>query len=143
MKTFPNFYLGIGHLFPSEPKGKKSKRKKNHSAGFACLDVNELDDLVEGAQAKATKYATKYAVNVFQGNFLHLITTIKFSKTHSFLKKMYKKIKRGLYATDCGRFHSHGARWLFGSFHKSQLDSDFCNANFHWFVCIQMRVLIG
>ena len=63
-KTFPGFDLGIGHLFPSDP-WKGSKRKKNNI-------VSELDDLVEGAQAKTTKYfATKYAVHVivFQGNF--------------------------------------------------------------------------
>ena len=28
--------------------------------------VGNLDDLVEGAQAKTTKYAKKYAVNVFK-----------------------------------------------------------------------------
>jgi len=28
-----------------------------------------MDDLVEGAQAKATKYATNYSVSVFKGNF--------------------------------------------------------------------------
>ena len=57
--TFPSFDLEIDHLFPSEPR-KESKRKKNNSA---C--VSNLDDLLEGAQAKTTKYATKYAVNVF------------------------------------------------------------------------------
>ena len=66
-KTFASFDLGIDHLFPSDP-WKESKRKKNNSA--LCLDVSELDDLVDGAQAKTTKYvATKYAVIVFQGNF--------------------------------------------------------------------------
>ena len=52
-KTFPSF--------DSSPLSlkKESKRKKNNSA---C----NLDDLVRGAQAKITKYATKYAVNVFK-----------------------------------------------------------------------------
>ena len=36
---------------------------------------------------------------------MHLITAIKFSKSHSvFLKKMYNKIKRELYDTDCECF---------------------------------------
>lgn len=63
----PNFDLGSGHLFPSEPKGKK--QRKEESQRFACLYDRELGDLVEGAQAKTTKYAPKYAVNVFQGHF--------------------------------------------------------------------------
>ena len=71
-KTFPSFDrksidLGIDHLFPSEPEERKQKREEQQR--FACLDVSELDDLVEGAQAKTTKYATKYTVNAFQGNF--------------------------------------------------------------------------
>ena len=98
-KTFPSFDLGVAHLFPSEPEEKK--QKKEEPQRFACLDVSELNDLVEGAQAKTTKYATKYAVNVFQDNFLHLFTKIKFSKSHSYFKKMYNKIKHELYATDC------------------------------------------
>ena len=65
-KTFPRFYLGIDHLFPSEPGERKQMKEEQR---FACLDVSKLDDLVEGAQAKTTKYTTKYAVNVFQGNF--------------------------------------------------------------------------
>ena len=70
-KTFPSFDWGIDYLFPSDP-WKESKRKKNNSASHESMlvVVSELDDLVEGAQAKTTKYyATKYAVNVFQGNF--------------------------------------------------------------------------
>ena len=36
---------------------------------------------------------------------MHLITTIKFSPPHTvFLKKLYNKIKRELYATDCECF---------------------------------------
>lgn len=64
-KKFPNFDLGLSFLFPPDPEGKKQKKEQR----FAYLDDRELDDLVEGAQAKTTKYATKYAVNVFQGNF--------------------------------------------------------------------------
>ena len=69
-KTFPSFDLGIDHLFPPDPEERKQKKEEQQR--FACLDVSKLDDLVEGAQAKTTKYATyatKYAVNVFQGNF--------------------------------------------------------------------------
>ena len=63
-KTFPNFDLGIDHLFPSEPEERKQKKEEQQR--FACVDVSKLDDLVEGAQAKTAKYATKYAVNVFK-----------------------------------------------------------------------------
>ena len=63
-KTFPSFDLGIDHLFPSERKQKKEEQQR-----FACLDARKLYDLVEGTHAKTTKYATKYAVNDFQGNF--------------------------------------------------------------------------
>ena len=65
--TFPSFDLGIDQLFSSEPEERK--RKKEEQERFSCLDVSKLDDLVEGTQAKTTKYITKYAVNVFQGNF--------------------------------------------------------------------------
>ena len=41
---FPSFDLGIGHLFP-EPEEKKQKKEELHR--FACLDVSELDDVVE------------------------------------------------------------------------------------------------
>ena len=66
-KNFPNFDLGLSYLFPPDPEGKKQKKEEQQR--FAYLDDRELDDLVEGAQAKTTKYATKYAVKVFQGNF--------------------------------------------------------------------------
>jgi len=65
-KNFPNFDLGLSYLFSPDPEGKKQKKEEQR---FAYLDDRELDDLVEGAQAKTTKYATKYAVNVFQGDF--------------------------------------------------------------------------
>ena len=35
----------------------------------AQLNDDELDDLVEGAQAKSTEYDKNYAVSVFKGNF--------------------------------------------------------------------------
>ena len=66
-KTFPSFDLGIDHLLPSE--SEERNQKKEGQLRFACLEVNKLDDTVEVAQAKTTEYATKYAVNVFQGNF--------------------------------------------------------------------------
>ena len=65
-KTFSSFDLGIDHLFPSEPEQRKQKKEQQR---FACLNVSKLEDLVQGAQAKTTKYATKYAVNAFQCNF--------------------------------------------------------------------------
>ena len=43
----------------------KPKRQKTEETRFAQLNDDELDDLVEGAQAKSTKYATNYAVSVF------------------------------------------------------------------------------
>ena len=45
------------------------EKKKEEPQRFACLDDRELDNLVEEAQAKSTKYSTKYAVNIFQANF--------------------------------------------------------------------------
>ena len=42
-----------------------ARGKKKEPQRFACLDDRELDNLVEEVQAKSTKYA----VNVFQGNF--------------------------------------------------------------------------
>ena len=66
-KTFTSFDLRIDHLFPSDPEERKQKKEEQQR--FARLDVCKLDDLVEGAQAKTTLNATKYAVNVFQGKF--------------------------------------------------------------------------
>ena len=59
-KTFPSFDLGIDHLFPSEPDERKQKKEEQQR--LLVLQTK----LVEGAQAKTTKYATKYAVNVFK-----------------------------------------------------------------------------
>ena len=53
-KTLPSFDLGIDHLFPSEPEERKQQKEEQQR-----LLVLNLDDLVEGTQAKTTKYATK------------------------------------------------------------------------------------
>ena len=58
----PNFSLGLDEYW--KPKQQKSEEKR-----FAQLNDDELDDLVEGVQAKSTQYATNYAVSVFKGNF--------------------------------------------------------------------------
>ena len=61
-KLFEVLIWGLTISSPLSPR-KESKRKKNNAL------VSNLDDLVEGAQAKTTKYATKYAVNVFKVSF--------------------------------------------------------------------------
>ena len=61
-ENFPNFNLGLDEYL-------KPKRQKTEETRFANLNSDDLDDLVEGAQAKSTKYATNYAVSVFKGNF--------------------------------------------------------------------------
>ena len=58
----PNFNLDLDEYL-------KSKQQKTVEKRFAQLNDDELDDFVEGAQAKSTKYATNYAVSVFKGNF--------------------------------------------------------------------------
>ena len=63
--NFPHVDLGLAISFPLGPRGKKQKKEER----FACLDHREPDELVEEAQTKSTKYATKYAGNVFQGDF--------------------------------------------------------------------------
>ena len=63
-EDFPNFNLGLDECLKPKPK-----RQKTEETRFAQLNEDELDDLVEGAQAKSTKYATNYAVSVFKGNF--------------------------------------------------------------------------
>ena len=61
-EDFPNFSLGPDEYL-------KPKRQKTEETRFAQLSDDELDHLIEGAQAKSTKYATNYAVSVFKGNF--------------------------------------------------------------------------
>ena len=63
--NFPNVDLGLAISFPLGPRKEKQKKEER----FACVDDRELDELVEEAQVKSTKYATKYAVNFFEGNF--------------------------------------------------------------------------
>ena len=53
VKKFPKILIEVCLFPPSWTRGKKNKRKKNHSALPASLD-----DLVEGAQVKTTKYTT-------------------------------------------------------------------------------------
>lgn len=38
---------------------------------FATIDQNQQNEIVDNAQAKGTKKATKWAVNVFQGKHKH------------------------------------------------------------------------
>ena len=63
-KNFPNFDRGLPISSPLISKGKKSKIKMNYSV----LSTSP-DDLIDGNEAKTIKYATKYAVNVFQSIF--------------------------------------------------------------------------
>ena len=59
----PNFDFGLD-LDMLEPEPKKIKTEEPR---FASLSDKQLDDLIEGAQSKSTKYATKFAVSVFKG----------------------------------------------------------------------------
>ena len=62
-EDFPSFNLGLDEYL-------KPKRKKTEETRFPeLMNDDDLDDLVEGAQVKSTKYATNYAVSVFKGNF--------------------------------------------------------------------------
>ena len=47
-KTFPNFDLGIDHLFPSEPEERKQKKEEKQR--LACLHVTKLDSLSEDSK---------------------------------------------------------------------------------------------
>ena len=61
-EDFPTFNLGLDEYL-------KPKRQKTEETRFAKLNDDQLDDLVEGALAKSTKYATNYAGSVFKGYF--------------------------------------------------------------------------
>ena len=61
-KDFPNFNLGLDEYL-------KPKLQRTEETRFAQLNDDELDDLVEGAQAKSTEYDKNYVVSVFKGNF--------------------------------------------------------------------------
>ena len=83
-KDFPHFSLGLDEYF------KPKRQKTTEETRFAQLNDDELDDLVEGAQAKSTKYATNYAVSVFKGNF-----SVNFSEIFSTTKEgAPKKLNR-------------------------------------------------
>ena len=88
-KTFPSFDLGIDHLFASEPEERKQKKQEQQRL---LVLVSNLDDLVEGAQAKTTKYATKYAVNVFKVIFAFNYYNKILKITFCFLKKCAIKL---------------------------------------------------
>ena len=60
-RDIPNFNLGLDEYF-------KPRRQKTKETRFAQLNDDELDDLIEGAKAKSTKYGTNY-VSVFKRNF--------------------------------------------------------------------------
>ena len=62
----PNF--DFEKIFEENEETVVANRKKKE--WFASLGEGELDELVDGAEAKSTKYATKYAVSVFKGNNL-------------------------------------------------------------------------
>jgi len=54
MDEIPSFTIEF-----NEPQPKKQR--------FATLHDEQLDEIVESASAKSTKYATTYAVSVFKG----------------------------------------------------------------------------
>ena len=108
-KTFPSSDLGIDHLFPTEPEERKQKKGEQQRFAFAlCIralhsrfalrfDVSKLDHLVDGAQAKTTRYAVNVVKVIFAFYYYNKILKITFC----LLKKMYNKIKRELYAANC------------------------------------------
>ena len=63
-EEIPTFDFGLD-LFEEEAATEPVPKKQR----FVSLQENELDSLVDGAQAKSTKYATKYAVSVFKGEY--------------------------------------------------------------------------
>ena len=75
--------FSFGNWPSSEPEERKQKKKEQQ----------RLKGL-EGAQAKTTKYATKYAVNVFKVIFAFNYYNKIIKITFCFFKKMYNKIKR-------------------------------------------------
>jgi len=61
-KHFPNFQIDLlGGASAEEPPRKKR---------FADLDANQLDKLLDGAQATSTKYKTNHCVSVYKGKFI-------------------------------------------------------------------------
>ena len=84
-ENFPIFDIlsGLDMLFPhnknsenSEPNSKKEnlntateEERSSKKRRFADVETEELDSIVENAQAKKTKQATQWAVSVFTGWF--------------------------------------------------------------------------
>ena len=68
-KTFPSFDLGDWASLPLWARGKKAKERRTTAL------VSKLDDLVEGAQAKTTKYVFKV---IFAFNYYNKILKITF-----------------------------------------------------------------
>ena len=66
----PNFCLDLGLEETQERPPAKKQR-------FQTLKDAELDQLLDGATAKSTKYATTYAVTVFKGEkqFFYFVNT--------------------------------------------------------------------
>ena len=108
-ENFSKFWYGD---WPSLPLWARGKQKKEEQQRFECFDVIELDDLVEGAQAKTTKYPKTFFKIVFALNYCNKILKITFC----FLEKMHSKIKRKLYATDCECFKSNFTRYRLSHF---------------------------
>lgn len=69
-RDFPSFELSMDFLNP-EASGvsmtSKDDENPSKKARFADINNENLNLLVEGAQAKKTKESTKWAVTVFQG----------------------------------------------------------------------------
>ena len=63
---------------PDQPQNQA--QQESHEAAkrkrFSELDDNELDQLVNDARSKSTKYATSYAVSIFQGEYNLYITKV-------------------------------------------------------------------
>ena len=81
-ENFPNFDIlsGFDVLLPhnknSEPNTKKeslniaTEEDRSSKRRFADVENEEIDSIVENAQAKKIKQATQWAVSVFTGWFL-------------------------------------------------------------------------
>ena len=85
-KMFPSFDLGISHLFPSEPEEKKQKNEEPHR--FVCLDVSELDDVVELKPSENDKMCNKIRSKRFSRYFFASNYYNKILKITFFLKKI-------------------------------------------------------
>ena len=79
-ENFPNFDILSGNdvLLPHNKNSEQNSEKSNTATEeersskkrrFADVENEELDSIVENAQAKKTKQATQWAVSVFTGWF--------------------------------------------------------------------------